>query len=333
MMMRFCAPENPPKGYLITSRDRMTSAITPPPLRAGDIIGIAAPASPFDREAFFRGVRAVEDAGFRVEFGEGIFSRDGYLAGSDRRRAAELTGFFADPRVKAVFCARGGYGSQRILPLLDAEAFRRTPKIFLGYSDITALHGFFGKACGFATFHGPLVTEMGRMDPAALRSLFSSLGNTGAWGEIAAPEIEALRPGKAEGVAAGGSLSVFCATLGTPYAPETGGRILVFEDRGEKPYAVDRLFSRLRLSGVFAGARGLLLGRFNPPAGWDEGDERYAEEIRRIVREATEGCEFPVLAGFPAGHFPGNTCFPLGVRLAIDAGRGTVTVTEPCLAG
>ncbi|MEI6633398.1 MAG: LD-carboxypeptidase [Chlamydiota bacterium] len=310
----------------------MTSVIKPPPIGKGDTIGIAAPASPFDREAFLRGVRAVENAGYRVEFGEGIFSRDGYLAGSDRRRADELMGLFADTRVKAIFCARGGYGSQRILPLLDPEPVRRDPKIFLGYSDITALHGFLGKACGLVTFHGPLVTEMGRMTPPALQALFSSLGDTAPWGALDAPGIETLRAGDAEGTISGGSLSVFCAMLGTPYAPETEGRILFFEDRGEKPYAVDRLFSTLRISGVLGAARGLLLGRFIPPAGWDEGEERYQDEIRRSAREAAEGYAFPILAGFPAGHFPGNTCFPLGVRLAVDGGRGTATVTEPCLA-
>lgn len=311
----------------------MTSVIKPPPLGKGDTIGIAAPASPFDREAFLRGVRAIEGAGYRVEFGEGIFSRDGYLAGSDRRRADELRGLFADTRVKAIFCARGGYGSQRILPLLDPETARDNPKIFLGYSDITALHGFLGKVCGLVTFHGPLVTEMGLMDPRALRALFAALENTAPWGELAAAEIEALRAGDAEGTITGGSLSVFCATLGTPYAPETEGRILFFEDRGEKPYAVDRLFSRLRLSGVLGAAKGMLLGRFVPPTGWDGGEKRYQDEIRRIAREAAEGYAFPILAGFPAGHFPGNTCFPFGVRLAVDGGRGTVRITESCLAG
>lgn len=310
----------------------MTSVIKPPPLENGGTVGIAAPASPFDREAFIRGVRAIEGAGYRVVYGEGIFSRDGYLAGSDRRRAEELEGLFADPAVKAVFCARGGYGSQRILPLLDAGAIRRAPKIFLGYSDITALHGFIGRECGLATFHGPLVTEMGAMDKGALRALLSSLGNAAPWGELACG-LEALRGGRGEGPIAGGSLSVFRATLGTRYAPVTEGRILFFEDRGEKPYAVDRLFSALRLSGALAGARGLLLGRFIPPTGWDGGDGAYQEEIRRIALDATDGCAFPVLAGFPAGHFTGSRCFPLGVRVAIDGERGTATVTEPCLAG
>jgi muramoyltetrapeptide carboxypeptidase len=310
----------------------MTSAIKPPPLEKGGVVGIAAPASPFDRDAFARGVRALEESGYRVAFDEGIFSRDGYLAGSDRRRAEELARLFADPRVGAIFCARGGYGSQRVLPMLDAGLIRRSPKIFVGYSDITALHGFLGGECGLVTFHGPLVTEMGGMGPGALRALLSSLGKTAAWGGIASG-LRAVRGGRAEGKIVGGSLSVFCATLGTRYAPPTKGRILLFEDRGEKPYAVDRLFSTLRISGTIGGARGMLLGRFVPPAGWSGGDDAYQAEIRRIALDATDGCPFPVLAGFPAGHFPGNTCFPLGVRVAVDGGEGSVSVVEPCLAG
>ncbi|HOE26559.1 MAG TPA: LD-carboxypeptidase [bacterium] len=310
----------------------MTSAITPPPLGAGDTVGIAAPASPFDRECFLRGVRLLEEAGHRTLFEEGIFSRDRYLAGSDRRRAGELSRLFADQDVKAVFCARGGYGSQRLLPLLDPKLFRGNPKIFVGYSDLTAVHAFLGTACGLVTFHGPLVTEMGRMEPPAFRALLAQLGRTAPWGEVAAG-LETLRGGAAEGPLAGGSLTVFCALLGTPYAAETAGRILLLEDRGEKPYEIDRLFSSLRFSGALDEARGLLLGRFVPPAGWKEGAERYGEEVRRIALEATEESGCPVLAGFPAGHFDGSILFPLGARASLDGTRGTVTLTEPCLAG
>lgn len=310
----------------------MTSAIKPPPLAKGDTVGIAAPASPFDREAFLRGVRAIEAAGYRVRYGEGIFSRDGYLAGSDRRRAGELMGLFADSHVRAIFCARGGYGSQRILSLLDPRVVGAHPKIFLGYSDLTALHAFLGETCGLATFHGPLVTEMGLMDPPALRALFAALGNTAAWGELASG-LETLQGGRAEGPLSGGSLSVFCALRGTPYAAGSAGRVLFFEDRGEKPYALDRLFSSLRLSGTIAGACGMLLGRFVPPPGCGAEETEYQAAVRRIAREAATGCGCPVLAGFPAGHFNGSIVFPLGVPVLLDGARGSVTVTEPCLAG
>lgn len=309
----------------------MASLITPPPLTPGDTIGIAAPGAAFSKEAFQRGVARIEGLGYRTHFRDDIFQTEGYLAGSDSRRAEELKALFRDEGISAIFCARGGYGSQRILPMLDREGVGRNPKIFMGYSDITALHAYLQGVCGLVTFHGPLVTEMGGMDGDALRALFALLGRTEAWGELPARGIEVLRPGMAEGVLTGGSLSLFAVLLGTPYAPSTEGKILFFEDRGEKPYAVDRHFSHLRLAGVFKGARGLMLGKFIPPEGWSDGDARYEDEIRRIVLDAVGDSDFPVLANIPAGHVFGNQCFPLGVRVSIDGGRGTVSVIERCL--
>jgi len=309
----------------------MTSAIKPPGLRPGDTIGVAAPAGAFEEEAFHRGIRRIQDAGYRTFFRPDIFSRSAYLAGTDERRADELNRLFADRTVNAIFCARGGYGSQRILPLLDAATIRRNPKIFMGYSDITALHNYFQKMCDLVTFHGPLVTELGAMAEDTSRFVFRALATREPWGELPSPGIEVLRPGKSEGVLAGGSLSVFTGTLGTPYDSPTAGAILFFEDRGEKPYAVDRLFSHLKLAGKFNEARGLILGHFIPPQGWGGGEETYRAEVKRIVLDAAEAFRFPVLAHFPAGHFTRSICFPLGVRAAVNGERGTVTITEPCV--
>jgi len=310
----------------------MTSAIKPPGLRPGDTIGIAAPAGAFDEDAFRRGIRRIQDASFRTFFRPDIFSRSGYLAGTDERRADEMNRLFADRTTRAIFCARGGYGSQRILPLLDAPTIRRNPKIFMGYSDITALHCYLHRVCGLVTFHGPLVTEFGAMGEDTSRSVFRALANPAPWGELPSPRIEVLRPGKSEGILMGGSLSVFTRMLGTPYDPPTPGAILFFEDRGEKPYAVDRLFSHLKLAGKFDEARGLILGQFIPPQGWGGGEENYQAEVKRIVLDAVAEFRFPVLAHFPAGHFARSICFPLGVRAAINGERGTVTITESCLA-
>jgi muramoyltetrapeptide carboxypeptidase len=310
----------------------MTSVIKPPALRPGDTIGVAAPASAFDKDAFQRGIRRIQNAGYRTFFRPDIFSRSAYLAGTDERRADELRGLFADRTIRAIFCARGGYGSQRIIPMLDAETIRVNPKIFMGYSDITALHAYFRKMCDLVTFHGPFITELGAMAEDAFRSVFRTLAEREPWGELTSPGIEVLREGKSDGVLTGGSLSVFAATIGTPYETPTADAILFFEDRGEKPYAVDRLFSHLKLAGKFSGAKGLILGQFIPPRGLGGGEEDYQAEVKRIVLDAVGAFRFPVLARFPAGHFMRSICFPLGARAAIDGERGTVTITEPCLS-
>ncbi len=309
----------------------MTRAIKPPGLRPGDTIGIAAPAGAFDENAFRSGIQCIHDAGFRTLFRPDIFSRSGYLAGDDRRRADEINRLFADATVKAILCARGGYGSQRILPLLDAAVIRSNPKIFMGYSDITALHCYLRKTCGLVSFHGPFVTELGAAGEDAARSIFRALANPAAWGELPSPRLEVLRPGKSEGFLMGGCLSVFTGILGTPHDPPTAGAVLFFEDRGEKPYVVDRLFSHLKLAGKFDEAQGLILGQFIPPQGWGGGEENYRAELRRIVLDAVGEFRFPVLANFPAGHFARSICFPLGVRATINGERGSVTIVEPCL--
>lgn len=309
----------------------MTSVITPPHLRPGDTIGIAAPASAFRRNDFHHGLRRIREAGYETMHRADIFQRQGYLAGSDERRASELLSLFADRRIAAIFCARGGYGSQRILPLLDRKIIRDNPTLLMGYSDITALHCYLGTTCGIVSFHGPLVTELGGMTGEAVSSLLRQLGTAGPWGELPTGGVEVIRPGCAEGVLAGGSLTLFASLRGTPYQADTAGAILFFEDRGEKPYAVDRLFRQLKLGGVFDSARGVILGKFIPPRDRKGDPGGYDFEIRRIVLETLGEYDFPILGNFPAGHFSGSICFPLGVKAAIDGARGTVAIVEPCL--
>ena len=305
--------------------------IRPPSLLPGDTIGIAAPASAFRKEDFTRGIERLREAGYEVIVDAGIHSRNGYLAGTDERRARELTGLFLDGRVRAILCARGGYGSMRILPLLNAALLRRNATILMGYSDITALHLFLQRACGMVSFHGPLVTELGGLTGADVAALLRPLSVTEPWGPLETGPLDTLRGGRAEGRLTGGSLSLVSAMMGTAFQPEAGGALLFFEDRGEKPYAVDRMVRHLSLCGLFDAACGVILGRFIPPEGW-RGDPRdYESEIGRIFLEATGGRRIPVAAGFPAGHSPGSICFPLGTRVRLDADSGTASIIEPCL--
>jgi muramoyltetrapeptide carboxypeptidase len=309
----------------------MTTLIKPPRLKHGDTIGIAAPASAFDQDAFLRGVAFIRETGYRTFFREDIFSRDGYLAGTDGRRASELMELFSHRDVRAILCARGGYGSQRIIPLLDPQLVRSNPKIFMGYSDVTALHAYLQATCNLVTFHGPLVTELATLEEDASHLLFQSLSLIGPWGELPCGHTEVLRPGRGEGALAGGSLSVLSATLGTPYAPDMRGTIIFLEDRNEKPYAIDRFFTHLRLAGAFDAAQGLILGQFIAPRGWGGSPDEYQAEVRRVALDAVGEFCFPVLSNFPAGHVRRNICFPLGVRAAVDGVKGSVLILEPAL--
>ncbi len=310
----------------------MTSVIKPTGLRPGDTIGLAAPGGIFKKDLFLHGLQHIQEAGYKIFFRPDIFSQKGYLAGSDERRAIELNLLFADSRIKAIFCARGGYGSQRILPLLDKKVIRANPKIFMGYSDITALHTFLHELCGLVTFHGPLVTEMANLEAEGLGRLLLALNNADPWGELAPGCLDIVRGGNAEGIITGGSLTVFTQTLGTRYEPRTDGRILFFEDRGEKPYAVDRLISHLKLAGKFDKVKGLILGQFLPPGDWTKDQQAYLKEIKAIVLDLLGEFNFPILSNLPAGHINGNICFPLGVRVAIDGTRGKLTIIEPCIS-
>jgi muramoyltetrapeptide carboxypeptidase len=309
----------------------MASFIKPRALRRGDTIAVAAPSACFDKNALFHGIQHLNEHGFKTFFRPDIFARREYLAGNDERRADEMNGFFADGRFSAVFCARGGYGTQRILPLLDKECIRNNPKIVMGYSDITALHCFLLRECNLVSFHGPLVTELGERHDDYCPSMLHAFQNTGPWGTIRSDGIKTLRGGRAEGILAGGNLCTFASLLGTGFAPDCTRNILMLEDRGEKPYAVDRLLVQLKQAGIIKRIAGLILGGFIPPRDWVDGTEAYEREIHRIVLDITTGTDFPIVAGFPVGHIAHSICVPLGVRIALSTSPPAIQFMEPCL--
>ena len=204
--------------------------VKPQALRPGDTIGIAAPASPFDREAFERGVGVLESMGYQVKIPENLFSHQGYLAGSDSERASQLTKLFEDESVRAIFCARGGFGSMKLLPLLDFEAICGQPKILLGFSDITALLVAIYNRCGIVTFHGPLVTSLKRDSEETCSALIDAVGSSRPIA-LKAGKAVALKPGRASGPLVGGNLTTLCHLIGTPYEPRFDRHILFLEDR------------------------------------------------------------------------------------------------------
>lgn len=293
--------------------------ILPPRLRPGDRIAVVAPAGPVPREALAAGLARLGDR-YRLDYTDALYTREGYLAGSDERRAAELNAALQHPELRAVFCARGGYGLTRILPALAPAS----PKLVIGFSDVTALHA----AClarGYAGVHGPTLTHLGVLSPAhtdELLALLESPSPPAPWTGLAA-----LAPGRATGRAVGGNLELIAALVGTPWAFPLEGNVLFVEEVGERPYRIDRSLTQLE----HAGARrlaALVVGellRCNEP----DGSGPTAAEV---LAERARRWGVPTLAGAPFGHGELNRPFPIGARVTVDADRGTVSFLEGAVA-
>jgi len=297
-------------------------------LSPGDTVGVVAPAAAVERTHLERGVGVLASMGFRVKVSERALARSGVLAGDDRERAGELQAYFADPEVKAIFAARGGYGCGRLLPMLDWDAIARTPKIFVGFSDETFLLNMLVDRAGMVAMHGPMVA----MDLArglSTRSFEHMKGLlTGEVGEFAMDAREIIRPGVAEGELIGGCLSVIVAMLGTPFAPSFDGRIIFIEDVGEKAYRIDRMLVQLRQAGAMERAAGIVFGAIRPV----EGNELEARLMARFIADQTGELKCPVLGGVEAGHGSENFTLPFGVRVRLDSNARRMEFIEPALS-
>jgi muramoyltetrapeptide carboxypeptidase len=296
----------------------------PPAVRPRDRVAVIAPASAFDRASFEAGL-ALIGARYRAEYGPGIFERHRYLAGDDARRLSELDSALADPDVRAVFCARGGYGATRLLARLGAAGPPGPPKLLVGFSDITALHLWL-QSHGRISVHGPVLTQLGRLPPGTRERLFTLLEASSP-----APALSGTLTyvgGVAEGPLLGGNLSVVTRVLGTPFMPALDGSILLLEDQGERPYRLDRMWTHLQLAGVFDRVRGIVLGSFT---GCEERDASYSSA--EVLGELALATGLPCAAGFPIGHGDVNEPVPLGVRVRLDADARSLTFLEAAVAG
>jgi muramoyltetrapeptide carboxypeptidase len=291
----------------------------PAKLRTGDRIALVAPASPFDTEKYAAVHAYLEQAGFHPVPGRHIFNRQGYLAGCEADRAQDLIDAIVDPNIVAVLCIRGGYGSGRVLPWLPFAKLKQHAKIFLGYSDITFLHLAFWKEMRWATFHGPNLIDLDNDSPNRCEKVLAGLqGNRAFTWNLHPAQI--LRPGATSGVLLGGNLTCLGHLTSTPYFPELEGCLLMLEDCHEALYRLDRLFTHLRLAGIFHKLNGLILGQFEDCAGH--------QDLLQMVWEQVKPFDFPVIAGLPFGHGAQNDLFPLGVRYALNTYEGTLQLKE-----
>jgi muramoyltetrapeptide carboxypeptidase len=295
-------------------------------------VAIVAPASPFPRDAFERGVAELASLGFEPVWDDRVFAHDRYLAGGAQVRAEAFVAAWRDPSVRAVIAARGGYGSVQILASLPPAELRAFPKVFVGASDLTAVLAYLTDACGLVAVHGPMVA--GQLACGAQGydrpSFLAAVSGPGPAGELGAGVLEALEPGEAAGPLAGGNLTQLAASLGTPFAFDPPpGCVLFLEDVSERPYRVDRLFTQLRLAGILARARALVFGEMRH---CDEADGSL--RCRDVVRELVRDFPGPVLYGLPAGHTAGPALsLPLGVLARAVAGpRPVLIIDEPSVA-
>jgi muramoyltetrapeptide carboxypeptidase len=302
----------------ISMQRREIKPIRPPRLEPGDTIGIVAPAGPFDPEKFMQGETVLKNMGFRICYDEGIFQSHGFLAGTDTRRADQLNRLFADPSVQAIICARGGYGSMRILPLLDFETIRANPKIFIGFSDISALLAALYEQSGLITFHGPMVTSLADATEKTISAMKMALTSDGPF-ELIPEDGKTIRPGMCSGILAGGNLTTLCHLLGTPYAPNFNGKILLLEDVGEVTYRIDRMLTQMKLAGSLNGIAGLILGAFKKCG--------KMNEIVEIFDNIFHDADIPILAGFDIGHGKTNLTVPIGLNATLDTDKKRLYVS------
>jgi muramoyltetrapeptide carboxypeptidase len=291
--------------------------LKPLPLRPRDSVHVVAPAGPFDRPSFDIGLGLISRR-YAPSLRADLFDAWRYLAGSDSRRSQELAHALTDRDARAIFCARGGYGCMRLLPSLPlADA---APSALVGFSDVTALHLAL-QALGRVSIHGPVLTHLAIQPPEVHDALFRLLESP----EPPPPlhGTDSYVPGSVEGPLLGGNLAVFSRLLGTPYMPALDGAVLLLEDIGERPYRLDRMWTHLKLAGVFSRVRGIVLGGFTL---CEEKDADYGSAD--VLRSLAEETGLPCAAGFPIGHATPNFPVALGTRVRLDASAARLTFLE-----
>jgi muramoyltetrapeptide carboxypeptidase len=320
----------------------MKTLIKPERLCPGDTVGIIAPSSPPpDPKAVDRAADAVEQFGFVPRLSNNIRARNGFLAGGDRERAADVMQMFTDKEVKAIICLRGGYGAARMLSLLDYRVIRRHAKIFSGFSDITSLHCAFAKKVNMVSIHAPMLNgglQSKELKEFTRASFFRTITEAKPPGSVVADydkkNISTVRCGVAEGCLIGGNLSVLCAAIGTRFEPSFKGKILFIEDVHEQPYRLDRMLTQLLNAGILQQVAGVAVG-INSDCE-DDGKDQVLDEYRQspadVMAERLEPLGVPVVMGLPFGHVEFNATIPVGALARLDGDNGDLIITEAAVS-
>ena len=298
--------------------------IRPPRLKPGDTIGIVAPAGPFEPKIFAQGLSVVESMGFQTLVSDEVFEKTGYLAGNDAQRARLVNQLFKDPTINAIVCARGGFGSLRILPLVDFDIIRENPKVFMGFSDITALLTAITSRSGLVSFHGPVVTTLAKAPEVTRNTLLRAISSDTPL-EVQLANGVVIKAGRARGALIGGNLTTLCHLLGTPFEPRFKHRMLLLEDRGEALYRIDRMLVQMKLAGCFDDIAGLVLGSFEGCGSLDGVFEVFKDHFKDI--------SVPILAGFDVGHGEQNLTMPFGIAATLDTDKQLLSFTQAATVG
>jgi muramoyltetrapeptide carboxypeptidase len=312
--------------------------IKPKRLSSGETVGIIAPSSGIDQADLDKSLQNMADLGFKTKLGKSVSKVNGFLAGTDKERLEDLHWAFADKTIDAVWCIRGGYGATRFLPQIDFKLIKKNPKIFIGYSDITALHTAIYQNCGLVTFHGPVAASTYSdyakkhvvntlMNPSAPYKIELSPDNVAK--EAIAFKTEVITKGKAKGKLIGGNLSLLTAMSGTPYGlRETKGKLLFIEDVGEKPYRLDRMFVQLKQSINLRELAGIALGVF---AECDAPDDK-SQNVLDVVKDQLGNLGIPVIYGLSFGHIRDQFTLPIGIEAELDTENAAITFLESGVA-
>jgi muramoyltetrapeptide carboxypeptidase len=322
---------------LFAQKSNVSKIVKPPRLKVGDTVSVIAPASGLSPEAFDRAIKNLETLGFKTRIGKFARQRKSYLSATDAERLADLHAAFADKETAAVWCVRGGYGTTRILPLIDYDLIRKNPKVFIGFSDVTALHVAISQNCGLVSFHGPVASSI--YTDYTRNHVLNVLTNPFAPYKIEVapdnktrdPKIFAtatITPGTARGRLIGGNLSMLAALAGTPFAlKDVKDKILFIEDVDEQPYRVDRMLTQLGQTVDLRQAAGIALGIFT-----DSRAEPGESTVVDVLREKLCNFKIPVVYGLSIGHIRDQFTLPIGIRVELDANRATMTFLETAVS-
>jgi muramoyltetrapeptide carboxypeptidase len=306
--------------------------IKPKKLKHGDVIGIISPASsPDNFSKINRGVEYLEKIGYRVEIGKNVGTSEGYLAGSDSQRLSDLHDMFKNKNVNAIFSIRGGYGSGRLLDQIDYNLIGKNPKIFVGYSDITALQMAFFAKTGLVTFGGPMVAVdfHDEISPFTEEVFWRTITSNKKIGRIQNPRKEKfylLNKGRGQGRLLGGNLSVLTSLIGTEYLPKLKDSILLLEDVNEAPYRIDRMLNQLRIAKILKNVKGIILGYFVDCTENDPAKQTFS--LNEVIIEYFQNSKLPVLYNVKHGHIKENITIPYGLKCSLNATRGFIEIME-----